>query len=290
MSGADLATPELPGPRILVALGMPGCGKTTWSLERWFTWPRAVALDTRQVRGVGEYPGRIVTTPKELAAALRELAGKERWRLTYRGPLYSAKLDPPEAQLGTSFETVFRALALLEHVLVVVDEGDKCCTAQYTPEGLYSIAHYGRRLGQAATVCARRAANIPRDLTTTADEVAAWPVDEPADRRYLADRGFDVELLDTLRNHSALVRRRLEDGTSSFRVERLALPADNAAPSAEALMHVVVALVTLAFVVAVAVMLLMSFDWTRNAIGLGGQTPTGVPGWVAAKTATKAVA
>lgn len=217
---SELDTPELAGPRVAVLLGMPGCGKTTRSLARWESFSRCVALDTRLVRGVGEYPGIVATTPAELAELLRKLGDEPRWRITYRGPLYSRHLDPTDEHNGIAFEVIFAALKELENVLVVVDEADKCCSAIYTPPGLYAMAHYGRRIGQAVTLCARRAANIPRDITTTADEVVAWPVDEPADRKYLDARGFDLQVLDTLSDHAALVRRRREDGTSTFVIER----------------------------------------------------------------------
>lgn len=53
-------------------------------------------------------------------------------------------------------------------------------------------------------------------------------------------------------------------------------------------MNVVFAVLSLAAVVAVALIVLLSFGWSRNLVGLGGVQPTGAAGWIAAKTATKA--
>lgn len=219
---ADLATPELPGSRVVVMLGMPGCGKTTRSLERWWSWPRALAIDTRLVHNVGEYPGLIARTPGELAELLEKYQDRERWRITYRGPM-AFPVDPARPNGPVTVEPIFDALTDLENALLVVEEADKFCSASFTPgekagRGLYAWAHYGRRVGQAVTLCARRAANIPRDVTTTAGEVWAWPVDEPADRDYLKARGFPLDILEELRDHAALVRRRREDGTATFEI------------------------------------------------------------------------
>ena len=55
-------------------------------------------------------------------------------------------------------------------------------------------------------------------------------------------------------------------------------------------MNLVLGILALAFTVAVAVAVLLSFQFTRNAVGLGNVTPTGVPGWVAGKIGTAAAA
>lgn len=53
-------------------------------------------------------------------------------------------------------------------------------------------------------------------------------------------------------------------------------------------MNLVLGILALAFTVAVALAFLLSFGWTRNAVGLGNVAPTGVPGWVAGKVGTAA--
>ena len=53
-------------------------------------------------------------------------------------------------------------------------------------------------------------------------------------------------------------------------------------------MSVVIAVVSIAFVVAVALLVLLSIPAVRGWVGLGNVTPTGVPGWVAEKLGNKA--
>lgn len=53
-------------------------------------------------------------------------------------------------------------------------------------------------------------------------------------------------------------------------------------------MQLLLGILALAFVTAVALTFLLSFGWTRNAVGLGNVTPTGAPGWIASKVGAAA--
>lgn len=215
-----LATPELPGPRVAVLVGRPGFGKTTRALERWFTWPRAVAIDTKTPeRGFPpDYPGLVAWTPRELTKLLRENVDKARFRIVYRGQMEFPNPHGP----GTTIEPVFNALADIPDCLFTVDETDKWTTATYTPGkpdgGLYAMVHHGRTRGQAVTLCARRAAALPRDLTGSVEEFWAWPLEEPADRDYLKQRGFPLDVLDSLGKYEALVKRTPPGERASFAI------------------------------------------------------------------------
>jgi hypothetical protein len=202
------SSPEFPGPRVAAYIGKPGWGKTFRARERWFTWPRCIAIDTKNPDPSipPDYPGIVVWTPQELAAQLRKRIDAERFRIVYRGQM-SFPIDPMKPNGASTVEPIFAALTAVHDVLLTVDETDKWTSANYTPEGLYSFIHHGRTLGQAVTLCARRPTNLPRDLTSSVEEFWSWPLDEPLDIKYLLDRGFDESVYPTLPKFAAYVKR-----------------------------------------------------------------------------------
>jgi hypothetical protein len=220
-----LASPDFPGPRVAAFIARPGFGKTTRALERWWAWPRAIAIDSKHADPAipPDYPGLVAWTPRELASILRDVEDRERFRVCYRGPMTFPK-DPAKPDGETTVEPVFRAIARIPDCLFVVDEAAKWMTAQYTPGkpdgGIFSIVMQGRTMGQALTLCTQRAALIPRDLTGMIEEYWAWPMDEPPDRDYLKARGFDLAVLDSLSGHEALVKRSLPGERAEFRIVR----------------------------------------------------------------------
>lgn len=204
-----LASPDFPGPRVTCAIGRPGFGKTHRARERWFAWPRAVAIDVKHSdpNVPPDYPGMEAWTPAELARLLRRWGDRERFRIVYRGPT-SFPIDATKPDGPATVEPVFRALAELPDFLLTVDEAGRFCSPTYTPGkpdgGLFAIVHQGRTKGQAVTLCAQRASMLPRDLTAAVEEWLAWEPNEPADFEYLRARGIDEEELRNLDGHDAV--------------------------------------------------------------------------------------
>lgn len=200
----NLASTELPGARVSCLFAKPGAGKTTVSRARAALWPRVLFLDSKaRHTGMGEYPGMVATTGKELAQLLRDFAGRERWRISYRGPV-AVPVDPSKPDKGLTSEAFFRVMARIPDFLLVVEEAETYMSASYCPAGLFDMVRQGRTIGQAVTVCAHRPADVARDLTAVADEIITWPMHEPRDREAIAGRGFDLALLDTLAGHESI--------------------------------------------------------------------------------------
>jgi hypothetical protein len=214
-----LASPYFPGPRVVAYIARPGFGKTTRALERWWTWPRAVAIDSKHPDTAipPDYPGLVAWTPRELASILRDVEDRERFRVTYRGPMHFPA-DPLKPDGPSTVEPVFAALAEIPDCLFVVDECAKWTTATYCPAGLFRMGMEGRTKGQALTLATQRATFLPRSLTGIIEEYWSWALDEPGDRDYLKARGFDLDALDSLEGHAALVKRSLPGERSEFRI------------------------------------------------------------------------
>lgn len=202
---ADLSTPPMPGSGVAAIFGKRGHGKTSVSRERYFTWDRAIVLDSQVKDGRGEYPGWPAGSMEELRDLLRRFAkeGRARWRIAYRGPLHfeplSRRVDPV-----LDAEPLFSFLSGIENYLLVVEEADKVCDSKRSPPSLYRMVHHGRRFGQAVTICSRRPQNVAKDLISQADLVIAFPMHDPADKDALRARGFDVEALARIDGHASL--------------------------------------------------------------------------------------
>ena len=215
-----LETPDLPGARVSCLFAKTGHGKTACSLERMKLWPRSLALDTKaRHTGQGEYPGMVAWTPKELARLLEDHQDRPRWRISYRGAGEILR-DPSNPAKGSPSEPFFSALARLRNYLLIIEEAERYMTASYCPDGLFNMVRQGRTIGQAVTVCAHRPADVARKLTSVADEVVVWPCQEPADRDVLRMRGFDFDLLDTLKGHESLRLHAPEGERTEFYVCR----------------------------------------------------------------------
>ncbi len=202
----DLRSAKLPGPRVAFLLGLTGSGKTEVSRKRFDAFDRAIALDVQRKDGSGEYWGRLVHSPGELADVLEEYAGKPRWKICYRGPM-EFPVDPKKPDGAKTSEPLFDALADIDNYLLVVEEAELFMTASDCPRGIFRMARQGRRFGQALTLCAHRPQDVARKLTAVAAEICVWAgLFEPEDFKVVKARGFDETIYKTLKWHQSIRR------------------------------------------------------------------------------------
>lgn len=220
-----LASAPMPGARVAVLIAPPGFGKTFRALERWDAWPRGLAIDTKHAdRDIPpDFPGMEAWTPRELADLLKRWVPRPEWRITYRGPM-SFPVDPARPDGNRTVDPIFRAVEQIEDFHLVVDEAAKFMSPTETPGkpdgGLFKIAHEGRTKGQAFTLCAQRAALLPVDMRSCADELWAWCPRERADFEYLKALALEPEMLRGLTAHDAYCIRTLPGTKSETRLVR----------------------------------------------------------------------
>lgn len=215
-----LETPELPGARVSCLFAKTGHGKTSVSRARAAMWKRKLFVDSKaRHTGVPEYWGMTARTGRELQQLLRDNLDREAWAIDYTGPV-SIPVDPTKPDGARTSEAFFRAMARIPDFLLVVEEAENYMSASSMPEGLFNIAREGRTLGQCLTICAHRPADVARDLTAIADEIVAWPGIEPADMDALKDRGFNLELLGSLKGHNSIRLHAPEGDVSRFYICR----------------------------------------------------------------------
>lgn len=104
----------------------------------------------------------------------------------------------------TQTEKVLELAQELKDLTLVIDEVDKICSPDYLSEQLRLIINYGRHDRINLFTSARRPADVARALTSNADEVITFRVEEPNDLDYLKKRGFDVEKIKSLKKFDYL--------------------------------------------------------------------------------------
>jgi hypothetical protein len=144
--------------------------------------PRVVILDT-----MGEHSGRgtlVVWGRDEAIRAMRDAAGKRRYKLSLRGLDEDEMLDALE--MGWD----------LTDYLLVVEETSMICGPSVKPRELMRLLRYGRHRNISQLYIARRPSELPRDLTAQSDLVVTLQQTEPVDLKYLRASGFkESELL-----------------------------------------------------------------------------------------------
>lgn len=219
-----LATPKLPTARTVCLFAKTGFGKTSTCLCYADLWPRVIQLDTKaRHTGQGEYPGLIASTPRELAKLLELHVPRPRFRIAYRGPVLTPA-DPAHPDGEQTSEPFFRALARIPNFLLVVEEAEAYMSPAYCPGGLFDMVRQGRTLGQGVIIMAHRPADVARKLTSVAEEIIAWPAQEPRDRDVLESRGFPTYLLDTLQRYQSIRMHAPEGEAARFYLCRCSSP------------------------------------------------------------------
>lgn len=199
----DLSTPPMPGSRVAFFLGKTGSGKTSCSLARWFTWDRAVAIDTKLGGGRGEYPGWPANSLRELEDLLKKFREIPKWRISYRGPVHFTPAGKPLDKVADA-EPLFRVLERVDNYLLVVEEAAQVCTDRKAPPSLLKMNFRGRHRGQALSINSQRPASVAKDLLSEAQLGVGFPMHDPGDREALRFRGFDLDAMRDLGGHESM--------------------------------------------------------------------------------------
>ena|SRR3990170_5803346 len=162
---------------ILTILGMKGSGKTTLTKQIITEHSRVVILDAN-----GEYDAaRVVWGFQECVNALVEHEHKRSFRLSLR--CYRVK------------ETL-RLMGLCYHfkdAWIVIDEASLYCSPVSIPDEVSRLVRFGRHRRLSLIFVARRASEIPRDITANSDLLITFKQTEPRDLLYLQSFHHDAE-------------------------------------------------------------------------------------------------
>lgn len=159
---------------IQLVLGRKGYGKTTFTKDRLKSFSRVLVFDT-----LSEYGGQ--TEPYfDLDGFLRAVERRQNgvFRLSLVPLSYGN--DPAQA-----FDVFMRAGWIVGNVVLVVDEIDAVSSPTSVPPSLARAIRYGRHRGLSIIASSRRAAEVPRLLTSQADEIISFNQSEPTDLDYL---------------------------------------------------------------------------------------------------------
>lgn len=169
---------------ISVVLGRRGSGKTTWIRTRLRTLSRVLVFDT-----LAEYGSDTEASP-DLPSFLDAV---ERSQGRYFRISFVPYREDPEAAL----DIFLRAAWIVGDLTVVIDEVDAVSSPVSVPWELQKLIRYGRHRRLSVIVASRRAAEVPRLITSQADEVVSFNQSEPTDLEYLR-RYVSADFADTV--------------------------------------------------------------------------------------------
>ena len=163
-------------------MGRKGFGKTTLATELIAGQPRVVVLD--MLGGYGHAVTDVVWERDPAIEALLIASKKPRFQLALRMVSQDDMLDV----LDMAFE--------LEDYLLVVEETSLVCgTPPYLHRELAQLVRFGRHRRISQIYIARRPTELPRDLTAMSDLLVTFNQKEPRDLQYLAENGFDPDIV-----------------------------------------------------------------------------------------------
>lgn len=167
---------------LVAVFGMKGHGKTTYMIRETEAARRLIVIDPlHQFRS-----GLIFRQASDLLAYFRD-RNPETFRCICRFEDAADGWTETEAALEFAYE--------LGNVTVAIDEVDKICSASAISPALSRIINYGRHKDIDLVTCARRPARVNRDLTSNADSIVSFKVQEPNDLKYLQEFGFSDSVL-----------------------------------------------------------------------------------------------
>lgn len=156
--------------QIVTFLGRKGSGKSTLVRESAREWPRVIYFDT-----LGDYAGEgeELEDLRSVTEALIRVRERKRFALVLR------LIEENDA---------LEALELTYHLgncLVVLEEAPLYMPHQRMPLEIAQLVRYGRHAGVSQFYVARRASELPRDVTANSDLVVSFQQREPRDVAYL---------------------------------------------------------------------------------------------------------
>lgn len=170
---------------LVAVFGMKGHGKTTYMIRETEAARRLIVIDPlHQFRS-----GLIFRGASELLQYFND-RNPDTFRCICRFEDAGEGWKETEAALEFVYE--------LGNVTLAIDEVDKICSASVISPALARIINYGRHKGIDLITCARRPARVNRDLTSNADAVICFRVQEPNDLKYLSEFGFTDSVLKSL--------------------------------------------------------------------------------------------
>lgn len=191
---------------VTVVLGRRGCGKTTTIRQKVSSKPRLLIFDT-----LAEYSssGRVF---RDILPFIDYVEKNQygQFRAVYQ-PIDNSDLEQP-------FSDFLRVAWIVGDCTIVVDEVDQVSSAISVPDSLARNLRYGRHRKISIIAASRRAADVPRLITSQADELVSFNQTEPRDISYIeafAGREFASRTA-TLPRYQALVYRPF-DGVVSQR-------------------------------------------------------------------------
>jgi len=156
---------------ICTVLGRRGCGKTTYIKSILQNESRLLILDT-----LGEFESEsVVTNSIEFIDALESKIGGY-FQIVFR----PYNVDPNKA-----FEVIAKSAWIVGDLTMVIDEIDILASPISVPFELSRNLRYGRHRGLSLIAASRRAAEIPRLLTSQSDSIVSFNQTEPRDIQYL---------------------------------------------------------------------------------------------------------
>jgi len=195
----------MPDNTIITVLGMKGSGKTTLVKEMVSDWDRVVIVDAN-----GEYESGVIAWGlEESVNALKRYESSQRFNLSLR-------LERKEDSLK-----IIRLSYLLSDVLVVIDEASLYSSSAFMPDEIGRLVRFGRHKQISLFFVARRASEIPRDITANSDIVVSFRQQEPRDKEYLMSLfGEKAEKVDRLPQYQVMVFGNIEKAPLAL-IERM---------------------------------------------------------------------
>lgn len=191
---------------ISVVLGRRGCGKTTLIKGRVASKPRLLIFDT-----LAEY-GTVGTAFRDIEPFVDYVEKRQFLQ-------FNAIYQPVDKDLFEAFSDFCRVGWIVGDCVMVVDEVDQISSATVVPPELAKNLRYGRHRKISVIAASRRAADVPRLITSQADELISFNQTEPRDLKYIeeyAGQDFARRTL-TLPRYKALIYRSFE-GTISEQI------------------------------------------------------------------------
>lgn len=158
---------------VSVIFGRRGCGKSTLMRQRVMALSRVLVFDT-----LAEYGdlGLAVTDSHTLVDTVQD-KHQQFFRI-----IYAPIMEP----LEVAFDRFLQVAWCCSDCFLVIDEVEQLASAISIPDSFRRNLSYGRHRNISVLAASRRAAEVPRLLTSQADEIISFNQTEPRDIAYIA--------------------------------------------------------------------------------------------------------